>query len=355
MAASDGTRKLADREDAKSLAGTRGRDRYSRQCMLNFRRKEVLNAVAMAMVCGLGFAGNIGAAPEAAHSKKSKKPVTEPTAAPVAGTPASTVPAADSTPDAATPAPNAATEVLPLTSEQMAAALSLDTITVPTPGELFAALNKQCKPNWTGEFRGPITTAYSDRAQAALNLGGLIADGYIAVEAMDKQQVKNLGRDILALSKNLGISKGILDRGESIKRFSDDSDWNALKEELEAMQNEVKQEMEALQDDELITLLSLGAWIRGTYVVSDVVLKNFSQNTSCILRQPALIGYLRSRLDKLSPRLKDSPFMKSVGGGVESLGKLVSFPLGETASKDDVQKLHDQAGDLLNVIAKKEN
>ena len=37
----------------------------------------------------------------------------------------------------------------------------------------------------------------------ALNLGGLIADGYIAVEAEDAQQVKNIGADIMALAKPL--------------------------------------------------------------------------------------------------------------------------------------------------------
>ena len=172
---------------------------------------------------------------------------------------------------------------------------------------------------------------------------------------MDGQQVKNLGRDILALAKNLGISKGILDRGESINHFSEDNDWRALKEELEAMQNEVKQEMDALHDDELITLLSLGAWIRGTYVVSDVVLKNYSDNTSCILRQPALVDYLHGKLEKLSPRVRDSALIKTVAAGVDSLSKLVSFPLGGTASQEDVQKLHDQAGELLKVIAKRES
>ena len=166
-------------------------------------------------------------------------------------------------------------EATPLTAEQMAASMTSDAMTVPTPGELFAALNKQCKPNWGAQARGPINTAYSDRAQAALNLGGLIADGYVAVEAQDGQQVKNLGRDILALAKNLGISKEILARGNSIQQFADDNDWNALKEELEATQNEVKQEMDALHDEELVTLLSLGGWMRGTQVVSDVVLKKF--------------------------------------------------------------------------------
>ena len=325
--------------------------------MLESRRLPFLTRWALfAVVLASGALGSSqGFAAPGSHAKKSGKTTPMPT---VAASPSGTVPAAADTPPApkdAPPGASAAPELPLLTADQMAGSVELEIISVPTPDELFAALNKQCKPDWTGEFRGPITTAYSDRSQAALNLGGLIADGYIAVEAMDSQQVKNLGRDILGLSKNLGISKGILDRGESINRFAGDNDWPALKEELESMQNEVKQEMENLHDDDLITLLSVGAWIRGTYVVSDVVLKNFSQNTSCILRQPALVDYLRGRLDKLPPRMKDSPTVKTVSAGVDSLGRLVSFPLGDTASKEDVQKLHDEAGELLKSIAKKEN
>ena len=348
MAASVRGRKFPAGVPFEISVGTPGRLRYSRGRMFDFRRKmRPVVLVAAGAVLGLSLVGMPTAqADPTARSKKSKAaPTPTPTPDPILPT----------TPATAAVSPAAEPEATPLTADQMAGALSIDTLTIPTPGEFFAALNKQCKPNWMGEARGPITTAYSDRAQAALNLGGLIADGYIAVEAMDGQQVKNLGRDILALAKNLGISKGIIDRGESIKQFSDDSNWSALKEELEAMQNEVKQEMDALHDDELITLLSLGAWVRGTYVVTDVVLKNFSQNTSCILRQPALVDYLRARLDKLPPRVKDTSLMKTVSGDVEAMGKLVSFPLGDTASKEDVQKLHDQAGELLKVIGKKES
>ena len=260
---------------------------------------------------------------------------------------------------ATAPKPAAALPVTPevkgLTTDEMADATSLDTFTVPTPGELFAALNKQCKPNWTAQARGPINTAYKDRAQAALNLGGLIADGYIAVEAQDAQQVKNIGRDILALSKTLGVGKEILARGASITAFADDNNWPSLREELESTQNEVKQEMESLHDEELVTLLSIGGWVRGTQAVSNVVLKNFSQETSCILRQPALVDFLRVKLDKLPARTKDSTLIKAVDAGLEDMGKTVSFALGATPSKDQVQTLHDQATKLGETIAAKKS
>ena len=249
----------------------------------------------------------------------------------------------------ASPAPPPAS----LTAAQMGSAENLDAMTVPTPGELFAALGKQIKPNWSGAFRGPLSATYSDRAQLALNLGGLIADGYIAVEAQDSQQVKNLGKDILKLSSALGVSKEILERGKRITEFAQQNDWNALKEELEATQNEVKQAMEAKRDDELITLVSLGGWVRGTQVVSDAVMKNFTPQTASILRQPAVVGFLRSKLGKLPPKLQEQPLIKTLSAQLESIEKLVSFPLGGTATKEDVQQLNQQASAMVKTITTK--
>src|ERR1044071_8963876 len=91
-----------------------------------------------------------------------------------------------------------------LAPEQLAGAIRIDALTIPTPGELFAALEKPGKPDWAGQYRTPIPMTYRNRAQIALNLGGLIADGFIAVEAQDSQQVKNIGTDIIKLAKALG-------------------------------------------------------------------------------------------------------------------------------------------------------
>ncbi|HJT44794.1 MAG TPA: hypothetical protein VJ721_00860, partial [Chthoniobacterales bacterium] len=121
-----------------------------------------------------------------------------------------------------------------LPADQMAKAIKLDAISIPSPGELFAALEKPGKPNWVGQMRGPIGTNYKNRAQIALNLGGLIADGFIAVEAKDSQQVKNIGTDIIKLAKALGVSENVLSRGNSINEFAENDEWDALQEELEA-------------------------------------------------------------------------------------------------------------------------
>ena len=71
-----------------------------------------------------------------------------------------------------------AAEPAALSRDQLEKAIKIDSLTIPTPGELFAALEKPGKPDWASQYRTPIPMTYRNRAQIALNLGGLIADEY---------------------------------------------------------------------------------------------------------------------------------------------------------------------------------
>lgn len=245
-------------------------------------------------------------------------------------------------------------EPMHLPSTQMDAAARTDTITIPTPGELFAALQKPGKPNWTGAYRAPIPTTYKNRAQIALNLGGLIADGFIAVEAQDSQQVKNIGTDVLKLAKALGVSQNVLSRGNSINDFAETNQWDALQEELEATQNEVKNSMQSHSDQDLVILVSIGGWVRGTQVVSGSLAANYDARAAKVLRQPALVNFIHAKLNDVSPDLRSNPLVKSVNDQLTNLEKLVSFPPGKSPSVDDVKKVNSVVSDLMQEIQKKE-
>jgi len=240
-----------------------------------------------------------------------------------------------------------------LSSQQLANAIRNDSITIPTPGELFAALGKPGKPNWADQFRGPITTSYRDRAQIALNLGSLIADGFIAIEAEDSQQVKNIGSDIIRMAKALGVSENILSRGNSINEFAENNEWDALQEELEATQNEVKSSMKSHQDQDLIILVSLGGWIRGTQAVSGAVLQKFDERAAKVLRQPALVNFIESKMNDVSPELRSDPLVKQVTAQLGTVEKLVSFPAGKAPTVEDVRKVHEAVGQIMQEIQRK--
>ncbi len=247
----------------------------------------------------------------------------------------------------------AAAQPASLTPDQLAKAVKSDTLTIPTPGELFAALAKPGKPDWTGQYRGPIPTTYSNRAQIALNLGGLVADGFIAIEAQDSQQVKNIGTDIIKLAKALGVSENVLSRGKSINEFAEQNQWDALQEELEATQNEVKTSMQSNHDQDFVILVSLGGWIRGTQVVSGSIMKNYNAASAKVLRQPALVSYIQAKVKEMSPELQKEALVKSISGQLSEIEKLVTFPNGGTPTAEEVRKLNSAVTKLMDEIQSK--
>lgn len=252
--------------------------------------------------------------------------------------------------DAAVAAPSA----VPLSAAERAQAIKTDSITIPTPGELFTALGKPAKPDWASRYRGPIAMNYKTRAQIALNLGGLIADGFIAVEAQDTQQVKNIGGDIVKLAKALGVSENILARGNSINQFSENDEWSVLQEELEATQNEVKASMQSHRDQDLVILVSLGGWIRGTQVVSGVVAKNYDERLGQVLRQPGLLRFIRSKIAQISPEMQNDPLVKSVNTRLASIEQIVATPFGKSLAPAEVSKLNDSVNQVMQEIQKKD-
>ncbi|HVQ20298.1 MAG TPA: hypothetical protein VMS23_04530 [Terrimicrobiaceae bacterium] len=235
-----------------------------------------------------------------------------------------------------------------MTPDQLKQVVRIESITIPMPGEFFAAINKQGRPNWKQLVHGGTPENTSNRYQIALILGTLVADGYIAVEAQDSQGVKNIGKEIINLAKKLNVSQSVLGRGNSINDFAENNDWNALREELEATQNEVKLDMFEQKDNSLVTLVTLGAWVRGTELASSLIERSYTPESARLLRQPAIIEYLLDQIDTLPQATKDDPLIVKLRASLEKSRDLVQT---ETPSAESVRDLHETMNSIDTAIA----
>jgi hypothetical protein len=237
-----------------------------------------------------------------------------------------------------------------LTTADMKTVVVLDEVSLPTPGEFFAAINKLDRPNWSQlatRKAGPLST--SNRAQTSLNLGTRVADGFIAIEAQDGQQVKNVGKDVIDLAKGLGVSKSILARGNSIGDFAENNDWSALKEELDATENEVKHQMIAQKDNQLVALVTIGAWLRGIQASSGIIAANYQPESARLLRQPAIVEYLAGQIDILPEKLKTDPLVDQIKTGLVEIQTAVAPTTPPSA--DTVKMIHEKTTALVNAIS----
>src|SRR5216110_575402 len=168
---------------------------------------------------------------------------------------------------------------------------TVEDVVVPLPNELFGALNKLGAVNWKEHVRSDEEPNFTERPRIALLLGTVIADGFIAVQAEDAPTVKDIGQRVLALAKGIGVGNSITPHAKAIIEAADKRNWENVRQELDRTQNSVQQAMNEVHDEKLSQLVSLGGWLRGTEILTSVVVKRYSEDGAELLHQPDLLNY----------------------------------------------------------------
>src|SRR5260221_14652675 len=76
-------------------------------------------------------------------------------------------------------------------------ATKLEDVVVPLPSEVFNVLDKLGTPDWRGEMRAPNISSRGARAQIALLLGSVVAEGFVAGVGGGQRGGKKNGRGVL--------------------------------------------------------------------------------------------------------------------------------------------------------------
>jgi len=225
----------------------------------------------------------------------------------------------------------------------------IDEVVVPVPTEVFGVLDKLGSPNWHEVLRPVKTDEMGERPQVALLLGAVIAEGFIAVEAQDSEQVKKIGRQVLNLAGAIGVRRSVIARTSSIIDYADKKDWKQVKIELDGASRDVKTAMIELKDEQLAQLVSLGGWLRGTEAVTQVVHQNYSKDAAELLHQPSLLAFFQSRLDTMSDRLKRNAVVKGIRTRLPELRPLTEKASGHLSAQE-VDQIHAITSDLVKSI-----
>jgi len=225
----------------------------------------------------------------------------------------------------------------------------VDDVVIPVPTEVFGVLDKLGSPNWHEVLRSVKTENLGNRTQVALLLGATIAEGFIAVESQEAEEVKKIGRQVLTLSKAIGVQKSVISRTSSIIEAADKKNWKVIRLEFDGASKDVKQAMVELGDDQLAQLVSLGGWLRGTEALTQVVTKNYSKDGAELLHQPAIVDFFQRKLDSLHPRLKESSLVKKIAHQLPELRTLIEPAGGVSPQK--VEKIHSITAELVKAIS----
>ena len=227
-------------------------------------------------------------------------------------------------------------------------------LAVPVPKEIFRSLDQFRDANWPAVKRPEVARwkSHGDQAQIATLLGVVIAEGFIAMEAKDSAEVKNIGNNVLSLAGGLGVRERALRRSRSIMELADKDEWPEARKEWDGVLSDLEGGMIELKSADLSQLVSLGGWLRGTEALSALVLQNYSPERSNLIRQPALIDHLEKQLLAMSSDIRARPIVVKLLDGIHTIRSLVESENGPL-SEETVRKVHGVCAELVPLSSRR--
>ncbi len=224
--------------------------------------------------------------------------------------------------------------------------LGVNELTTPLVGKVFTDL-ELFQPPPLGMVRSfDLKKSYPDRFQTAIQFGALVANGFVATIARQKQLVLDTGRALIREANTLSAGQRLTARSRSLFQLSERNDWQGLREELNATQEDIEESMLALKDGELADLISLGGWLRGFQLASHVTADHYTEAKAAALVRPALLDYFIARMDCLSPSMKKRPAVISISANLKAIRALAST--GHPPTQGEVERMRDLADEAMS-------
>jgi hypothetical protein len=228
--------------------------------------------------------------------------------------------------------------------------LGVNPYTAPSVAEIFQQLD-DLKPLPYDQLKRDFPQAtHAGREQMGMVFGGLVADGFLIVEAQKKNLVEDLGKVLLRQARSLGVGDRVMRHSASLSELGKKGDWQAVRRELISTQQDVEEAMTAMRDQKMAHLISLGGWLRGLEICAGAVESNYTTDRAAVLWQRDLINYFAEELKTLPPAIAHKPLFEKIRAGVEAIRALLNRAP-EKMSLEDVKTLHAQAKELNLAIA----
>ncbi len=185
--------------------------------------------------------------------------------------------------------------------------LAVNEFTAPLISKLFDTL-QFLMPLPIAEVSRKMPARMSqDRADLAVELGFLIADGFLVVQAEQLDQVEELAKDLTRYGKALGAGDRVNRHAASLLECAKNKNVTQLKKELSSTQRDVEAELVSLRDADLAHLISLGGWIRALEVSTVAVDKQFSVERARKVMREDIADYYTESVAGLEPRISERP------------------------------------------------
>jgi hypothetical protein len=227
--------------------------------------------------------------------------------------------------------------------------LAVNEFTAPSIAKLFDTLQFLMPlPLLENELKLPDRMPL-DRADLAIELGFLIADGFLVVQAEQLDKVPDMATKLTRYGKALGAGDRVNRHSAGLLDSAKKKDVAQLKEELAATQRDVEAELVTLRDADLAHLISLGGWIRALQVSTVAVDKQFSEERARKVMREDIADYYTESVAGLEPRISERPNYRKMRDVLAGLRSEMVLNEGEEPTAEMMKDIREQAAKLVEL------
>lgn len=221
--------------------------------------------------------------------------------------------------------------------------LAINEFTAPSIARVFDSLDSLAPLPLGDHPRETPEKMPLNRADLAVELGFLIADGFLVVQVGELSKVEDFATQLTRYAKALGAGDKINSHAASLLESARAGDVDQLKKELSATQKDVEVELVTLRDADLAHLISLGGWIRALHVASGAVDKQFSDERAREVMREDIADYYSSIIGSLEPQIAERPNFVEMRNVLAGMRTAMLIEPGESPAEEDIAEIHQQA------------
>ncbi len=232
--------------------------------------------------------------------------------------------------------------------------LAINEFTAPSISRIFDSLESLAPLPINEHTREIPERTPLNRADLAVELGFLIADGFLIVQAGELGKVEDLASHLTRYGKALGAGDRVNRHAASLLESAREGHVDQLKKELTATQKDVEMELVSLRDADLAHLISLGGWIRALDVASAAVVRQFSPERAREVMREDIADYYSSIVGSLEPRIAERPSYIEMRDLLAGMRTEMVIEKDQQPTEEEIKEIHTQATKLVELALKRE-
>ena len=227
--------------------------------------------------------------------------------------------------------------------------LGINVYTAPSISKIFAQLDNLPAIPEAYVLRKRPEHLPLDAGKLALEMGYLMADGFIAVRSGHMNDIKPIALDLSRYGKAMGVGEKMNSYSASLLEHAEKGQLEEFKRILASTQGAVNEELTALRDPDLAHLLALGGWVRDLDAAAAAIEQRFDADQAMIIFYPDAPAYFNEILQGLHPRTAKRLKVDQLGLLLEKLTSTMTLDEGGVPTVEKVRLIRDTAASISTI------